>query len=82
MSKSDESDKGCIYLLDDLKVVRKKIMSAVTDNYATVNFDKENQPGISNLLEIMSSLSGEPVDSIVCRYQGKGYGELKKKLLM
>ncbi|MGI6509485.1 MAG: tryptophan--tRNA ligase [Erysipelotrichaceae bacterium] len=80
MSKSDESDKGCIYLLDDLKVARKKIMSAVTDNFANVNYDKENQPGISNLLEIMSSLSGESIDSIVSRYQGKGYGELKKEV--
>ena len=80
MSKSDDSDKGCIYLLDDLNVIRKKIMSAVTDNFANVNFDKENQPGVSNLLEIMSSLSGEPIDSIVSRYQGKGYGELKKEV--
>ncbi|MGI6608830.1 MAG: tryptophan--tRNA ligase [Erysipelotrichaceae bacterium] len=80
MSKSDESDKGCIYLLDDLKVIRKKIMGAVTDNFANVNFDKENQPGVSNLLEIMSSLSGEPIDSIISRYQGKGYGEFKKEV--
>ena len=80
MSKSDDSDKGCIYLLDDLNVIRKKIMSAVTDNFANVNFDKENQPGVSNLLEIMSSLSDEPIDSIVSRYQGKGYGELKKEV--
>ncbi|HPW53054.1 MAG TPA: tryptophan--tRNA ligase [Erysipelotrichaceae bacterium] len=80
MSKSDESDKGCIYLLDDLATVRKKIMSAVTDNLANVDYDKENQPGISNLLEIMSSLSGEAIDSIVSRYQGKGYGEFKKEV--
>ena len=80
MSKSDESDKGCIYLLDDLATVRKKIMSAVTDNLANVDYDKENQPGISNLLEIMSSLSGEAIDSIVSRYQGEGYGEFKKEV--
>ena len=80
MSKSDESNKGCIYLLDDLKVARKKIMSAVTDMYAKVNYDKENQPGVSNLLEIMSSLSGESIDSIVARYEGKGYGEFKREV--
>ncbi|MBQ1522543.1 MAG: tryptophan--tRNA ligase, partial [Erysipelotrichaceae bacterium] len=58
MSKSEETNKGCIYLLDDINVAKKKIMSAVTDMCAHVNYDKENQPGISNLLEIMSSLSG------------------------
>ena len=80
MSKSEESNKGCIYLLDDLKVARKKIMSAVTDMEGRVNYDKEKQPGISNLLEIMSSLSGESIDSIVARYRGKGYGEFKKEV--
>lgn len=80
MSKSDETNKGCIYLLDDVNAAKKKIMSAVTDNYAHVNYDKENQPGVSNLLEIMSSLSGEPIDDIVARYEGKGYGEFKKEV--
>lgn len=80
MSKSDETNKGCIYLLDDLNLARKKVMSAVTDNYACVRYDKENQPGIANLLEILSSLSGEAIDSIVERYQGKGYGEFKKEV--
>ena len=80
MSKSEESNKGCIYLLDDLKVARKKIMSAVTDMVGKVSYDKENQPGVSNLLEIMSSLNGEPIDSIVARYEGKGYGEFKKEV--
>lgn len=80
MSKSEETNKGCIYLLDDVNAAKKKIMSAVTDNYAHVNYDKENQPGVSNLLEIMSSLSGEPIDDIVARYEGKGYGEFKKEV--
>lgn len=80
MSKSEETNKGCIYLLEDLKSARKKIMSAVTDMYAKVNYDKQNQPGVSNLLEIMSSLSGESIESIVARYEGKGYGEFKKEV--
>ena len=80
MSKSEETNKGCIYLLDDINVAKKKIMSAVTDMCAHVNYDKENQPGVSNLLAIMSSLSGEPIDSIVARYDGKGYGEFKKEV--
>lgn len=80
MSKSDETNKGCIYLLDDVAVAKKKIMSAVTDMVGKVNYDKENQPGISNLLEIMSSLTGEPIDEIVARYDGLGYGVFKKEV--
>ena len=80
MSKSDETNKGCIYLLDDVNVAKKKIMSAVTDNYAHVNYDKVNQPGVSNLLEILTSLTGEPIESVVARYEGKGYGEFKKEV--
>jgi len=80
MSKSDETNKGCIYLLDDINLAKKKIMSAVTDNLAHVAYDKVNQPGVSNLLEIMSSLSGEEIPSICARFEGKGYGEFKKEV--
>ncbi len=78
MSKSDHGDKGCIYLLDDLNVARKKIMSAVTDSLAHVAFDPVNQPGISNLLQIHSSLSGVPITDLVAQYENCGYGEFKK----
>ena len=54
MSKSDESDKGIIFLSDDPKSAHKKIMSATTDSIGKVQYDKENQPGISNLLEILT----------------------------
>lgn len=54
MSKSDESGKGIIFLSDDPKSVHKKIMSATTDSIGKVQYDKENQPGISNLLEILT----------------------------
>lgn len=80
MSKSEESNKGCIYLLDDLAVARKKIMGAVTDNLAQVKYDKNNQPGVSNLLEILSSLSSESIENICSRFEGKGYGEFKKEV--
>ncbi len=79
MSKSDDSDKGCIYLLDDLKVARKKVMSAVTDSLANVKYDVVNQPGISNLMQIYSSLSNDlPFEEIEKEFAGKGYGEFKK----
>lgn len=80
MSKSDNNAKGCIYLMDDLKAVRKKIMSAVTDNEANIHYDKKQQPGIANLLTILSSLTKESISSITKRYQGKGYGEFKKEV--
>ena len=54
MSKSDESGKGIIFLSDDPKSAHKKIMSATTDSIGKVQYDKEKQPGISNLLEILT----------------------------
>ena len=80
MSKSDEVNKGCIYLLDDLATMRKKVMSAVTDMEGVVRYDKEKQPGISNLLEIASCLTDEPIESLVKKYNGVGYGEFKKEV--
>ena len=81
MSKSDETNKGCIYLLDDLKVARKKVMSAVTDSFGKVHYDPENQPGISNLMQILSSLSNErSFDDIEKEFEGKGYGDFKKEV--
>ncbi len=80
MSKSEENPKGTIDLLDDPAAARKKIMSAVTDSLGIIKYDPENQPGISNLLTIQSVLSGESIESIVARYEGKGYGELKKEI--
>ena len=79
MSKSDESNKGCIYLLDDIKSARKKIMSAVTDDKANVHFDPDNQPGISNLMQILSSLTNDrPIAEIEAEFAGKGYGDFKR----
>ncbi len=77
MSKSDETNKGCIYLLDDLKVARKKIMSAVTDSVGVIQLDKENQPGLYNLIEIASSLTNRSMEDIVEKFHDQGYGKLK-----
>ncbi len=80
MSKSEDNPKGTIDLLDDPNVARKKIMSAVTDSIGIIQYDPENQPGIANLLTILSVLSHEDIDSIVARYQAKGYGDFKKEV--
>lgn len=79
MSKSETNPKGVIDLLDNPAQARNKIKSAVTDSIGIVQFDPENQPGISNLLTILSALTSEPIDSIVARYEGRGYGELKQE---
>ncbi|MGW0038923.1 tryptophan--tRNA ligase [Gordonia sp. NPDC003376] len=77
MSKSAETDKGLINLLDDPKRSAKKIRSAVTDTDTVIAFDRENKPGVSNLLTIQSALTGVGVDDLVAKYEGKGYGDLK-----
>ncbi|MFE2879273.1 tryptophan--tRNA ligase [Streptomyces roseus] len=80
MSKSASSPKGLINLLDEPKVTEKKIKSAVTDTEAVIRFDTENKPGVSNLLTIYSTLTGESVADLEARYEGKGYGALKTDL--
>lgn len=78
MSKSAESPNGLIELLDDPKVIAKRIRSAVTDTEREIRFDPAAKPGISNLLTIYSALAGRPVDALEAEYEGKGYGDLKK----
>ncbi|WHU45394.1 tryptophan--tRNA ligase [Gordonia sp. L191] len=77
MSKSAETDKGLINLLDDPKRSAKKIRSAVTDTGSQISFDPADKPGVSNLLTIQSALSGVGIDDLVAKYEGKGYGDLK-----
>ncbi len=80
MSKSASSPKGIIDLLDDPKVTAKKIKSAVTDTDTVIRFDREAKPGVSNLLSIMSTLTGEDIPSLERSYEGKMYGALKTDL--
>ena len=80
MSKSEETSKGCIYILDDVNITKKKIMSAVTDSEGTILFDPINKPGISNLLEIYSILTTLSIKELETKYDGVGYGQFKKDL--
>ncbi|MCE4985335.1 tryptophan--tRNA ligase [Staphylococcus arlettae] len=80
MSKSDDNQKNFISLLDEPNVAAKKIKSAVTDSDGIIQFDRENKPGISNLLSIYSSLTDESVDALVERYKDAGYGTFKVDL--
>ncbi|TFC78997.1 tryptophan--tRNA ligase [Cryobacterium cheniae] len=80
MSKSAESHAGVIWLLDEPAVTHKKIMRAVTDADGGVVFDRENKPGVANLLTIYSVLAERSVGSLEDEYAGRGYGDLKKGL--
>ena len=78
MSKSDENQKAFISMLDDEKKIMKKIKSAVTDSDGVVKFDTENKPGVSNLLTIESACTGESIEQLEQKYEGKGYGDFKQ----
>lgn len=77
MSKSSPHPKGLINLLDPPKTSAKRLKSAVTDDRGVIAFDREQQPGVSNLLTIQSALTNTPVNDLVASYEGKGYGHLK-----
>lgn len=78
MSKSEANPSGVISLFDDIETAKKKIMKSTTDSLNEVKFDEENQPGISNLLNIASALSHTEIKEIEEKFKDKGYGEFKK----
>lgn len=80
MSKSDDNSKNFILLTDDLDVIRKKIKSAITDSESTIGYDPVNRQGISNLLEIYACMTGETIEELIAKYEGKGYGDFKSDL--
>ncbi|NBU30524.1 MAG: tryptophan--tRNA ligase [Actinobacteria bacterium] len=75
MSKSLPA--GCVFLLDDPKVIAKKIKTAVTDSDMEIRYDLVNKPGVSNLLTILSAFSDLSVEECERELAGKGYGDLK-----
>lgn len=81
MSKSAENIHSRISLLDEPSKIKKSIMKATTDSDGVVSFDVENKPGISNLLNIYSVLSGKSVTELEAMYEGRGYGDFKKDLV-
>lgn len=79
MSKSSDDAKSKILLIDEPAVAAKKVMSAETDSVGFINFDWENQPGVTNLLQLLSLLSARDQAHINAEWEGKTqYGELKK----
>jgi tryptophanyl-tRNA synthetase len=81
MSKSNITEKGIIFMHDSLEVAKSKIRSATTDSKAKITYDKQAQPGLANLLEILALVSAEDLNSVITRYQGQtSYGPLKEEL--
>ena len=84
MSKSDDSGKGVIFLSDEPQIAHKKIMSATTDSLGKVQYDRDNQPGIANLLEILTLVrqdAGRDVslEQTISQYAGmERYGDFKR----
>lgn len=76
MSKS-EAGEGCVFLTDDESTIRRKFSRAVTDSHGSIAYNKQLQPGVSNLLEIAAAFEGNEPQDIAERFRGKGYGDLK-----
>jgi tryptophanyl-tRNA synthetase len=76
MSKS-LPDAGTLNLLDEPSVLAKKIKRAVTDTGTDIRFDPATKPGVSNLLAILSAVTGTPIPSLESEFAGLGYGQLK-----
>ena len=80
MSKSDDNEKNFISIIDEPKVVEKKIKSATTDSDTVVKYDLENKAGLANLMNIYSVMTGKSFEEIEKLYEGKMYGHLKVDL--
>jgi len=79
MSKSAPvDDKGTLFILDNMAITKKKIMSAVTDSESIVRFDLENKPGVSNLITLMSVVNDTSIQDIEQKYANANYGSFKK----
>lgn len=80
MSKTGDKQGHALHLLDPPDVLRKSIMRATTDSLNRIAFDRDNQPGVYNLLNIYQAITGQSEDEIIAEFEGKGYGNLKKRV--
>src|SRR4029079_19011105 len=76
-TSSISSEDGKLLMLDEPDVIRRKFKRAVTDSENSIRHDWEAKPGVSNLLEILHGVTGDPIAELEGRYEGKGYGHLK-----
>jgi tryptophanyl-tRNA synthetase len=80
MSKSRGSESGTVLMLDSPDTIRKKLKTAVTDSGSDVRYDPEKKPGISNLIELMTVVTGKSIQEIEATYDGSGYGRFKEEI--
>ena len=80
MSKSDTDENAIIRITDTPETIIRKFKRAVTDSDMSVRFDEVNKPGISNLMTIYSSITGQTMAQIEDEFAGKGYGDFKLKV--
>jgi tryptophanyl-tRNA synthetase len=77
MSKSEENPNSYILIMDPPEVIRKKISRAVTDSIGSVKYSDE-QPGVKNMMTILSTITGQTTEEIENKYEGQGYAQFKK----
>jgi tryptophanyl-tRNA synthetase len=77
MSTTMSSDQGAVYIVDSPDAIMKKFKSAVTDSGREVRYDPQEKPGVTNLLEIMSVATGEPIEALERQFENAGYGDFK-----
>jgi len=78
MSKSRGAESGTVLMLDPPDAIRKKVKSAVTDSGTDVRYNPEEKPGVSNLIELMTVVTGDSIQQVEARYDGSGYGRFKE----
>ncbi|MCR4662211.1 MAG: tryptophan--tRNA ligase [Clostridia bacterium] len=78
MSKSDPDANATISIIDSADLIMKKFKRAVTDSDSFVSYDEEKKPGVSNLLTILSCITGKSIDTLVNEFEGKGYADFKQ----
>jgi len=80
MSKSRGSESGTVLMLDPPDTIRKKLKTAVTDSGSEVRYDPDEKPGISNLIELMTVVTGKSIPEVEATYEGTGYGRFKEDI--
>ena len=75
MSKSDPD--GCVFLMDRPEEIMRKFKRAITDCETAVKYDRENKPGVSNLLTIYCAATGKTMEAAEQEFAGQGYGVFK-----
>ena len=78
MSKSEQDSGGCVCIMDRPEDVMRCFKRAVTDSETCVRFDRENKPGVTNLIQVYACCTGMTVPQVEAAFEGKGYGDFKK----